>query len=121
MQIIKYLFVGGSAAVVNIGIFLIFAKLLGFHYLIVNFFGFLLATFVNYILSIKFVFQSQAKYQKKREISLVYLVSAIGLALDTMLLFVFIEIFLIEIMIAKLISTGVVFFWNYGMRKRFIF
>jgi putative flippase GtrA len=121
LQIIKYFFVGGTAAVVNVGTFFIFAKLLGFHYLVVNFFGFMLATLVNYVLSIKFVFQSGKRHKKKKEISLVYLVSALGLALDTLFLYLFIEIFIIEMMIAKIISTGLVFFWNYGARKYFVF
>ena len=54
MKIIKYFFVGAAAALTDISLFYIFAKLLGYNYLIVAFFSFITATLVNYILSIKY-------------------------------------------------------------------
>ena len=50
MKIIKYFLVGAIAALTDISLFYIFAKLLGYNYLIVAFFSFITATFVNYIL-----------------------------------------------------------------------
>lgn len=121
MKIIKYFFVGGTAAVVDISLFVIFAKLLEFNYLLVGFFTFLIATFVNYSLSIRFVFRSGVRHTKKKEVFLVYLVSALGLALNLLVLFISHEAFYIELTISKLIATGSVFFWNYLIRKYFIF
>ena len=121
MKIIKYAFVGGVAAVVDISLFVIFAKILEFNYLFVGFVTFLLATLVNYVLSIRFVFQSGSKHSKRKEVLLVYTVSAVGLGLNLLVLFVSHEIFLIELTVSKLISTGIVFFWNYLGRKHFIF
>ena len=121
MKIVRYFFVGGSAAVVDIGLFIIFAKLLEFNYLLVGFFTFIIATFVNYALSIKFVFVSGARHHKKKEIFLVYVVSAMGLGLNLLALFICHEIFWIELTFSKLIATASVFFWNYFIRKYFIF
>ena len=50
MKIIKYFLVGAIAALTDISLFYILAKLLGYNYLIVAFFSFITATFVNYIL-----------------------------------------------------------------------
>lgn len=121
MKIVKYFFVGGTAAVVDVGLFFIFAKFLGFNYLIVGFFTFLIATFVNYYLSIKFVFESGKKFKKKKEIFLVYLVSASSLGLNLMLLYILHEWIKLDIGLAKIIVTGLLFFYNYLIRRFFIF
>jgi putative flippase GtrA len=75
MKIIKYFIVGSIAALTDISLFYIFAKLLAYNYLIVAFFSYTIATFVNYILSINYVFQSGIKFSKKQELSLIYLVA----------------------------------------------
>jgi putative flippase GtrA len=121
MKIFKYFFVGGVAAVVDISLFIVFAKILTYNYLLVGALTFLIATFVNYILSIKFVFQSGQKHKKQKEILLVYLVSAFGLAFNLIILYVCHDIINIELTISKLIATALVFFWNYFIRKYFIF
>ena len=121
MKIVKYFFVGGSAAIVDISFFLIFTKFFGFNYLLVGFFTFLLATFVNYYLSIKFVFESGKKYKKEKEIILVYIVSASSLVLNLYLLYCLHELLTIEVGLSKIIVTGVLFFYNYLLRRFFIF
>lgn len=121
MKIVKYFFVGGTAAVVDVGLFFIFAKFLAYNYLFVGFFTFIIATFVNYYLSIRFVFESGKKYKKEKEIILVYIVSASSLALNLFLLYIFHEQFNIDVGISKIIVTGLLFFYNYSVRKLFIF
>ena len=121
MKIVKYFGVGGIAAIVDITIFFIFAKLVGIHYLLVGTVGFLIATYVNYILSIKHVFESGNRYDRKREIQLVYFVSGVGLFLHQIILYISIDIFYFELMLSKILATGLVFFWNYFSRKYFIF
>lgn len=121
MKIIKYFFVGGAAAIVDVGLFFIFAKFLSYNYLFVGFFTFIIATFVNYYLSIKYVFQSGKKYKKQKEIFLVYLLSASSLCLNLYFLYVFHELIFIDVGISKILVTGLLFFYNYLMRKFFIF
>lgn len=117
----KYFFVGGSSAIVDIGLFLIFTKVLGFNYLIVAFFTFILATFVNYSLSIKYVFESGKKHKKQKEIILVYIVSSLNLVLNLFLLYIFHELLTFDVGVSKVLVTGLLFFYNYSMRRFFIF
>lgn len=121
MKIIKYAFVGGCAAIVDVGLFFIFAKFLEYPYLVVGFFTFILGTLVNYLLSIRIVFQSGIQHKRSKEIVLVYLVSSIGLGLNVLILYICHDGFLLDVGISKLISTALVFFWNYSARKKFIF
>jgi len=118
--VIKYACVGGIAACVDIGFFALFAKLLEYSYLWIAAFGFLLATWVNYHLSIIFVFADQRR-KRATEIGLVYLVSLLGLGLNQVILFWCVEKAEGELMISKLIATGSVFIWNYLARKYYIF
>lgn len=121
MKIIKYFFVGGAAAVVDVGLFFIFARYLEYNYLLVGFFTFVIATFVNYYLSIKFVFDSGKNFKKHQEVFLVYIVSASSLALNLFLLYLLHEKLSIEVGLSKIIVTGLLFFYNYLVRKLYIF
>ena len=121
MKIIKYFFVGGAAALTDISLFYIFAKLLGYNYLIVAFFSFITATFVNYILSIKYVFKSGLNFSKKKEISLIYIISGIALIINQVSLYILIDLITVEMTLSKVIATIITFFWNYFIRKNYIF
>jgi putative flippase GtrA len=106
----KYIGVGSIAALVDISIFSVFAKLLGLNYLIVALVSFTIATFVNYIFSIKYVFKSGLRYKKSIEIFVVYLVSFIGLVLNEIILYILIDLLFIEIIFSKIVTTGIIFF-----------
>ena len=116
-----YFVVGGISAAVDISFFFVFAKLLGFNYLVVATIGFVIATLVNYALSIRFVFISGVRFRKHKEIALVYLVSAAGLAVNLFVLFVAASVAGLELMLSKVIATGTVFLWNFLTRNYFIF
>lgn len=121
MRIVKYFFVGGIAAVVDISSFILFASILGYNYLVVGALTFIIATLVNYILSIKFVFRSGVKHSKRKEILLVYIISTGGLCFNLIILYICHNTMNIELILSKLIATTIVFFWNYLARKFFVF
>ena len=121
MQIIKYFFVGGTAAAVDIGLFSIFASYLGWPWIPVSIATFILATFTNYFLSIQFVFESGSRHKKHVEVIGVFIVSTLALLVNQLVLYVAIEIFHWHLVASKIIATGVVFFWNYYGRSKFVF
>jgi putative flippase GtrA len=121
MKIVRYAAVGGTAAAADFFIFAVFAKFLGFNYLVVGAAGFIIATAVNYFLSIRFVFESGVRFGFQKEISLVFLISFIGLGLNQAVLYLGIGILGWEMLFIKLCATGSVFFWNFGARSQFIF
>jgi putative flippase GtrA len=120
-QLMRYLVVGGTAAIVDwLGYWILINKL-AFHYVIAALISFTVATAVNYFLSIKWVFTSNGKYTRLTEVSLVFLVSAIGLLINQLSLLLFVETFSLHYMSAKILATGLVFFWNFSLRKYYIF
>jgi len=121
MKIVRYFFVGGAAAALDISIFFLFAKLAGYDYLIVGCVGFVLATMLNYVLSVRHVFKSGVRFSKRKELALVYAVSVVGLIINQFALYVLISQHSVELMLSKIIATLTVFGWNYSARNYFVF
>ncbi|MEO7742916.1 MAG: GtrA family protein [Usitatibacter sp.] len=112
---------GGASACVDIGLFLFFAKGFGLPYLRVAAASFVIATLVNYFLSVRFVFRSGQRFGRRWEIAMVYLVSGVGLALNQAILYLCVELAVFGLLLSKLVATGAVFFWNYLARRFFVF
>lgn len=121
MKLVRYFFVGGAAAVVDISLFILFAILLKFNYLVVGSVGFILATFVNYRLSVRYVFSSGSRFDKMQEIIAVYMISALGLIFHQLALYTAVQMFNMELMLSKINATALVFLWNYYIRHCYVF
>jgi len=121
MKLIRYFFVGGAAALVDFGIFAALARVAGLPWFPVALFSFAVATGVNYVLSVRHVFDSGIRFSRRNELMLVYLASGVGLGINQGMLWLGIESAHIDMLLAKLCATGTVFFWNYGVRRYFIF
>ncbi len=121
MKIFRYAGVGATAATVDFLIFAVFAKLLNFNYLAVGAVGFIIATTINYFLSVRFVFESGVRFGFRKEISLVFLISFVGLGVNQAVLYFGIGILGWEMLLVKLCATGSVFFLNFSVRSQFIF
>jgi putative flippase GtrA len=121
MKIVRYFFVGTSAATIDICLFTIFASYFKLPWAIVSVITFIIATIVNYFLSIWFVFKSGSKYKKHQEILGVFMVGSLGLFLNQMFLYLFIEKINLDLFLSKCLATSLIFLWNYYGRKKFIF
>jgi putative flippase GtrA len=121
IRLARYLGVGAAAAAVDISLFTLFAVYLGYNYLVVGFCTFVLATAVNYVLSVRFVFQSGIRFARHHEVMLVFAISAVGLVLNQLMLYLGIGLLKMHPVLTKLAGTGVVFGWNYAARSRFVF
>jgi putative flippase GtrA len=121
VRIVRYFLVGGVAAAVDIGLFALLVQGFGLPYLPVGAVTFIAATSVNYALSIRHVFRSGARFRRSHEIALVFLVSAIGLGVNQLILWAGVAGLGLQPVIAKVMATGGVFFWNYAARAHFVF
>ena len=129
IKVILYLFVGGTAALVEWGLFYLF-----FYYLLAGLglsvdtltmvataLAFGLSTLYHYFLGNVLVFDSGSKYDKSKELSLVFLVSIMGLVFNLVLMYVFVGLLAWQPMLAKVITSCIVVVWNYLSRKKWIF
>ena len=116
IQFLRYIFVGGIAAVVNIGSLYVFTEVAHLYYLLSNVLGFILGLVTNYILSKILVFAKEEKFNKVIEFTIYAIIGVVGLGLDTLFLWLFTSMGLYY-MLSKIISTALVFIWNFGARK----
>jgi putative flippase GtrA len=121
VKLFLYFLVGGTAAVVDIGVFGLLVKVMGWPWFPVAMFSFVLATVVNYILSIRFVFKSGVRFTRHTELLLIFVVSALGLAVNQAVLWLLIANLHWDPLLAKVTATGSVFFWNYWARRHLVF
>lgn len=121
MKIIRYLCVGSIAAATDIFFFISAVKILQLDWFFVSLASFMLATTINYIFSVIYVFESGTRFRRRTEASLVFMVSSIGLLVNQTTLWLLIDTFNIDEIISKIMATASVFFWNYMTRSNFIF
>jgi putative flippase GtrA len=121
MKIFKYFIVGSFSGIIDLSLFTLFAIFLEFNYMIVGMCSFIVATAINYILSVNHVFESGVRFSKKKEIFAVFFVSGIGLIINQAILYCAVEILLISKFFSKILASGSVFFWNYSIRSFYIF
>lgn len=132
-QIFKFGVVGFFCFLIDFGITTGLANILGVHYLISKFLGFVISAIVNYLLSIKFVFTQKKEMDKNKEFTGFIILSAIGLLINEIVMFVCIDViyrhtaFLQEIItdewmvsISSVIATGIVMVYNFISRKIFL-
>jgi putative flippase GtrA len=121
IKLLIYLVIGGTAALFEWGLFWLFNHYAGIHYEAATALAFLCSTIFHYFLGNIFVFNSGARYQKGTEITLVLLVSAIGLGFNLLLMYIFVGLCGWHPMLSKMLASAIVVVWNYLSRKKWIF
>ncbi len=132
-QIIRFGFVGILSFFVDFGVYNVLCNLLGVHYLVAGGVGFVVSVIVNYLLSMKFVFEGRDDISKTREFITFVFLSVIGLGGNELVLFISIDgiyyhwTWLSSWLaigwanaIAKLGATAIVMIYNFITRKIFL-
>ena len=121
-QLIRYIFAAGGLFLIDVILFYFLADFLEFNYIIVNSSLFFLGTVFNYVLSYKWVFLDSKNIDSHyRNIKALIFVVLLSLLLSNIQLYIYIEILNIEKLNAKLLSSVIVFAWNFLGRKYFVF
>ena len=129
LKVLLYLFVGGTAALVEWGLFYIFITYvlngIGLGLTAVTMLGtcmaFCLSTLYHYFLGNVLVFDSGSKYKRSKELSLVFLVSTMGLGFNLLFMYIFVSLIGWNPMVSKVLTSCIVVVWNYLSRKKWIF
>lgn len=117
IQLIRYGFVGAIAFAADYGSLYVLTEVAGWQYLLSAAISFLIGLIVNYTLSNLFVFKAHSLNSHTAEFIIFALIGVIGLGLNEGIMYVLTDIVGWYYMVSKLISTGVVFFWNFFARK----
>lgn len=118
-QLFLYLVVGGGATVVEWIVFYLLNVQLHIHYMVATGIAFLLSTFANWALGRMIMFQSDQSIWK--ELTKIYLTSIAGFLMNLLIMWIAVQQMHCNEMLAKMIATGIVFFWNFLIRKLVIY
>ena len=117
LQLFRYIFVGGTAFVVDFFFLYFFSDICGIYYLISAVLSFIISVLVNYVMSTRWVFNQDNIENKVLEFNLFILISTIGLGFTEILLYFFTDIVGFYYLISKIISAIIVLFWNFLARR----
>lgn len=117
LQLFRYVFVGGTAFIVDFGFLYFFSDICGIYYLISAVLSFIISVLVNYIMSTKWVFNQDNIDNRLVEFNLFILISTIGLVFTEILLYFFTDVIGLYYLISKIISAIIVLFWNFLARR----
>ena len=121
LQLLRYGFVGGVAFLVDYGSLCLLTEVFGLHYLLSAAVAFILGLVVNYLISISWVFNADRTSSPLKEFAVFAIVGIIGLGLNELVIYLFTDVLHVHYMVSKLISTAIVFFWNFFARKMLLF
>ena len=121
LQYAKFAVVGITSLMIDYGVlvFLTENTAFGLDYFQASAFSYTTSIFVNYILSMKYVFHGKEEMGRMKEASIFFVLSLIGLFLNQMVMWFTVECLGIYYAAAKLLSTLMVTNYNYISRKKF--
>ncbi len=119
-QIIKFGFVGFLCFFIDYGIMVFLTEVAHINYLISCGCSFSVSVIVNYILSIKYVFDADKNANKIREFLVFLILSIGGLIINQIVMWIAVDGIGIHYMLSKIGATAIVMVYNFITRKKFI-
>ena len=121
IQMMRYSISGAIAFSIDIALLFIMTEYAGINYLIAAIIAFTLGMIIVYLLSISWVFPNRSFKNRHKEIWIFLIIGFIGLGLNEVIIWSFTEFVNFHYMISKMISTVIVYFWNFFNRKYILF
>lgn len=119
LEIVRFCVVGGLSLMVDCGVLFALTEFGGVHYLYSAGISFTVSVIFNYWLCVRYVFKN-ARRQTPKQATIFIGSSIIGLGLNQICMWFFVEIIFLHYMAAKLAATVIVTLWNYIMKRKAI-
>ena len=121
-EIINYLIAGFLTLIVSISSYALLTKILHIHYIISNIVSWIIAVLFAYYVNRKFVFGSTStKKEKTKEIINFFKYRILSLIIETILIYLLVDIISINDLVSKVIVQIIVIILNYVFSKFLIF
>jgi len=117
----RYLVAGGSAFLVDLGLFTLLVEVVGLNYLVANIIGCGAGFITAYTLSIRWVFRYRRYSDLRPEFVIFVLIGLVGIGLNELTMYLVVAGFGFAYVLAKVLATGVTFMFNFVLRKLLLF
>jgi putative flippase GtrA len=117
----RYALVGAIAFVVDFGVLFGVTSLAGLHYLIGAAAGFMAGVSVNYLLSVRWVFDTRRVQRAAVEFQVFATIGVLGLAINEGLMWVLTDGLDLYYLLSKILAASVLLLWNFFVRRYFLF
>lgn len=114
-EFIRFCIVGAITFIVDYGLLYVLIEQIGYSYLYSSAISFTVAVWVNYIFCLTYVFKGGRNGIE--QIVIFVLTSIIGLLLNQMFMWLFVEKFGLYYMFAKIGATWIVMIWNFVTKR----
>lgn len=119
-QLARFGLIGVFTVALDFGLLYFLTSVLSVHYLTSTFLAFLIASAVNYLLSIQFVFD-QGRHGISKEYAMFLVTTLVGLGINQLAMWSLVSLAEVRYLPAKVFSLGVVTVWNFLSKKRLVF
>lgn len=117
---IKYALVGASSTIIDVGVLTLLVELGHLHLLVAAVLSFCIAVANGFFWNKKWTFQNTSTHLTRQYIKFA-LTALVGLGLNLLLLSFLVYFFHLWYVLAKMITTVIVFFWNFTSNKFWTF
>ncbi len=121
IQLFRYLVAGGTAFVIDFALLWYCTERLGFDYLVSTVIGYTVGLLVSYLMSVLWVFDQRRTRNVLYELGGFTLIGVVGIGLTSLLMWVQTDKLGLYYLLSKIITTILVFFWNFAAKKIILF
>ena len=122
IQAFRYLVSGGTAFLVDAGLLALLTELFGREHLLVwTAIAFCAGLLITYLFSILWVFDNRSLKSRTAEVTIFVGIGVIGLGLTELLMWLFADKAGLHYLLSKIITTVLVFVWNFAAKKLLLF
>jgi putative flippase GtrA len=119
--LVRYVLSGGTAAIVDLALLYALYEVMRVHYLISAILAFLMAFVVSFTLQKFWTFRNVSHENMHTQVFTYLGTSLLGLALNTLLMYVFVDLALVHVMLSQVFAGAIVACFTFFLSKYFVF